>query len=74
MTSAFALRLGSSSSILEYQARPVVSNNNPNPGQGPMEPQQNLRSGRGYNVLMNRGAPAEKLLQEWRMRRPYRRP
>ncbi len=38
------------------------------------EPLQTFRSGRGYNILMNRASATEKLVQEWRMRRPYRRP
>lgn len=34
-----------------------------------------LRGGRGYNILMNRKPGEEHMfLQEWRMRRPYRRP
>ncbi len=38
-------------------------------------PQERLRAGRGYNVLMNRAtADNSRLLHAWRMRRPYRRP
>ncbi len=35
---------------------------------------QELRAGRGYHVLLNRTNPSERLIHEWRMRRPYRRP
>ncbi|MFT7619591.1 MAG: hypothetical protein ACI97A_003247 [Planctomycetota bacterium] len=60
--------------FLNQDTAPAVSSDNRPTGSVVEEPTTMLRAGRGCLVLINRADTSTKVIREWRMRRPYRRP